>query len=549
MPSWTREAPRLPDAGLVGIFSWTIDGRIIDANDTLLQMLGYTREDLASGRIDGTQLLPPERYVAGRHAPIEKELLRTDGARIPVVIASALQEGSSTEGVSFVLDLTEQKRALEKASEPAPEIATIFESMTDAFLALDSDWKFTYVNAEAERVLFRTRAELIGRNIWEAFPEALASLSYTEYHRAMNDRVAVSFTEFYPPLGTWFEAHAYPSVNNDGSPRGLSVYFRNINERKKAEEDREAVQAALRGADERLRLALASGGLGTWDADLTARTLTFSEEVPPLYGRPRAAVTIPILEWIGWLHPDDRERIPRAFAAALRGEADPGIQFRTLWPDGVTSRWVATRALLLRDADGTPVHAVGYTRDITHEKERAAEQETLLQRQRLFMRDLVSSLTEGKFQLCLTESDLPTPQPRVSATVPLASATLRVLRDQVHIIATDTGLSDERRADLVIAVGEVSLNAVVHAGGGEGWVCADKDRRTVQVWIADSGTGISDEALPHVLERGVSSAGTLGHGFWLVLRTCDRIYLLTGPHGTTVVLEQDHTSDALFGLP
>jgi serine/threonine-protein kinase RsbT len=87
------------------------------------------------------------------------------------------------------------------------------------------------------------------------------------------------------------------------------------------------------------------------------------------------------------------------------------------------------------------------------------------------------------------------------------------------------------------------MNAVVHAGGGQGSVYADPARGVVQVWVRDAGKGISEEALHRaILEKGFSSAGSLGHGFWMMLKTADRIYLLTGPEGTTVVLEQERTS-------
>ena len=102
--------------------------------------------------------------------------------------------------------------------------------------------------------------------------------------------------------------------------------------------------------------------------------------------------------------------------------------------------------------------------------------------------------------------------------------------------------SEERSQDLETAVGEAAMNAVVHAGGGQGWVCTSA-AGTVQVWITDTGTGITMEHLPRAtLERGFTTAGTLGHGFWLILRMVDRLWLLTGPTGTTLVLEQDAVS-------
>jgi anti-sigma regulatory factor (Ser/Thr protein kinase) len=83
------------------------------------------------------------------------------------------------------------------------------------------------------------------------------------------------------------------------------------------------------------------------------------------------------------------------------------------------------------------------------------------------------------------------------------------------------------------------MNAVVHAGSGAARISHDGIRR-IQVQISDQGKGIAEDAIHRAtLERGYSSAGTLGHGFWIMLKTADHVYLLTGPEGTTVVLEQN----------
>lgn len=126
----------------------------------------------------------------------------------------------------------------------------ILESITDAFFALDSQWRFTYVNAEAERVLFRTREELLNQNIWAAFPEAVGSTFDRQYRRALAEGSPVSFEEFFAPLSTWFEVRAYPS------PDGLSVYFRNINERKALEAERERMAERERNIARQLQAAL-----------------------------------------------------------------------------------------------------------------------------------------------------------------------------------------------------------------------------------------------------------------------------------------------------
>jgi len=108
----------------------------------------------------------------------------------------------------------------------------ILESIDDAFFSVDREWRITYVNKQAEPLLRHRREELMGKNLWEVFPEAVGTAFYKEYHRAVKDKVTVGFEAFYPPFDTWFEVRAYPSSE------GLSVYFRDITERRREEEER-----------------------------------------------------------------------------------------------------------------------------------------------------------------------------------------------------------------------------------------------------------------------------------------------------------------------
>ena len=116
---------RLVEANVVGIVMWSLEGAITAANDAFLRMVQCDREDLASGRVRWTDLTPAEwrehdeRAVAdlkatGIFQPFEKEYFRKDGSRLPVLLGGALFEGGRNEGVAFVLDLTEQKRAQER---------------------------------------------------------------------------------------------------------------------------------------------------------------------------------------------------------------------------------------------------------------------------------------------------------------------------------------------------------------------------------------------------------------------------------------------------
>jgi PAS domain S-box-containing protein len=116
---------RLVDANIIGITMWSVGGRIIEANEAFLDMLGYSREDLISDRLGWAELTPAESGSAdqdalaqmratGRCKPYEKEFFHKDGSHVPILIASALFEWKPDEGVAFIIDLTERKRAEQK---------------------------------------------------------------------------------------------------------------------------------------------------------------------------------------------------------------------------------------------------------------------------------------------------------------------------------------------------------------------------------------------------------------------------------------------------
>ncbi|WP_323192356.1 PAS domain-containing protein [Halostella sp. PRR32] len=107
----------------------------------------------------------------------------------------------------------------------------ILDRITDAFFALNATWRFVYVNEQAERMLDRDGEGLLGRVIWDMFPETAHTPFPTQFHHAMDEQVPVAFETFYNPLETWFEVRAYPSDD------GLSVYLRDITERKRQESE------------------------------------------------------------------------------------------------------------------------------------------------------------------------------------------------------------------------------------------------------------------------------------------------------------------------
>jgi len=125
---------KLYESGLLGVFYWNRDGQVTDANDKFLDMIGYRREDMAAGRINGYRMTPlefkivDERSVSELHTagvnkiPLEKEYIRKDGTRLPIMIAGALLDREQFNGIAFVLDITERKIAESQREAALEEI-------------------------------------------------------------------------------------------------------------------------------------------------------------------------------------------------------------------------------------------------------------------------------------------------------------------------------------------------------------------------------------------------------------------------------------------
>src|SRR5262249_42684432 len=127
---------RLVDANIIGIFIWELEGRILEANDAFLTMVGYGRDDLLAGRMRWTDLTPPqwrdrdeqllpELAKSGILQRFEKEYYRKDGSRVPVLIGVASFDETGSQGVAFVLDLTERKRAQNALDQASAELARV----------------------------------------------------------------------------------------------------------------------------------------------------------------------------------------------------------------------------------------------------------------------------------------------------------------------------------------------------------------------------------------------------------------------------------------
>jgi len=200
-------------------------------NEMALRQYGYTRPEFLALRVD--QIRPEQdrdAFVAiNKKDPGQAfdfgtwRHIRKDGSIFHVHIYSHIIEFEGRPARSVcAIDVEEKVRAECEVARKNEEIRDMLDSITDGFLTLDRDWNLTYINSAAERILKRERQKVLGRNLWELFPEARDTAYYRYYHHALRHRVSVQFREYYAPLDIWTAVSAYPT------PDGLAVYFVDI---------------------------------------------------------------------------------------------------------------------------------------------------------------------------------------------------------------------------------------------------------------------------------------------------------------------------------
>src|SRR2546423_1803695 len=131
-----------------------------------------------------------------------------------------------------IRELTERNQGRAALIESAQTMTNILEKTTDGFFAVDSDWKLTYINAEAEKMVRCKREDVLGQALWERFPWLIGTIFQTNFERVMAERVAIEFEAVDGSGRIWYDVHAY------GSNGGISVFIRDVSERKKSETER-----------------------------------------------------------------------------------------------------------------------------------------------------------------------------------------------------------------------------------------------------------------------------------------------------------------------
>jgi PAS domain S-box-containing protein len=271
------------DAAAIGSFDWDLTSGRLVWDDRLVEIFGYRRESFDETIEAFRSRVHPEdreRVAAALQSAIDT--CGDYGAEFRVVLPTGETRWVQARGRALADDRGTAVRLLGAAFDTTSQrhtearVSRVLEAMKSAFFSLDRDWHFSYVNAEAERVLARDRAELLGGSIWDLFPAAVGSDFEHNYRAAVATGEERVFEAYYPPpLDAWFEVRAWPG------PDGLAVYFLDVTERRSAE-------ARARRSAARLRLVAEvtsglSATLGAEDGERVAMQRV-AESVIPLLG-------------------------------------------------------------------------------------------------------------------------------------------------------------------------------------------------------------------------------------------------------------------------
>ena len=362
---------RLVEANVVGIVMWNLEGAITGANEALLRMVQYDREDLASGRLLWTDLTPAEwrgrdegaiadLKATGIFQPYEKEFFRKDGSRIPILIGGALFEDSGNEGVAFVLDLTEQKRQASARLYSEERYRVVVETASDAVVSIDDKGSIEFANPATATIFGYDPAELAGKPLTLLMPEYMRELHQTGFKRYLatgQRHINWQGTELTAlrKNGEEFPVEvSFGEITRDGH-KTFTGFLRDISKRKQADQ-------ALRRSEAFLAEAQHLSHTGSFSWRVATDEITWSEQLYRIYGLESSVpVTLELIRTR--VHPEDLTLYEKMVEEARNGCNDFEWQYRLLMPDH-SIKYMHALARATRDQDGQ-LEYIAAVQDVT----------------------------------------------------------------------------------------------------------------------------------------------------------------------------------------
>ena len=263
-------------------------------------------------------------------------------------------------------DISELVEARKKTRQLAEQLYQTLDAINDGFVTIDTNWRFTFVNQEAMRLLEKSDTDLLGQSIWQAFPDLPGTIFEEQYRRALDTGEVSTFVEYYPGLAKWFSVRAYPSLD------GLAVYFQDVTDTRAQQEQLALLEAAVSRANDVVLVAEAA------PLDLPGPRIVYvNEAFTKLTGYSREETigkTPRILQGLN----TSRFELARIRAALELGE--PIHAEIVNYAKNGREYWLELEISPIVDDTGRPTHFVAVERDITERK--AVQQELVLSEQR-----------------------------------------------------------------------------------------------------------------------------------------------------------------------
>jgi PAS domain S-box-containing protein len=363
----------LAQASFEGILL-TEDGRIVDCNEQITQVLGFSREELIGQNV--LELLPVEQHDAvteairgQRDSELELHFRHKDASqRITEVRGRPLKDNPALRVVT-VRDVTAQREAQRALTTSEEQLSGIVASAMDAIISTDEHQRICLFNPAAENLFGLSAAEALGEHINRLIPERFRAghVSHVDQFGTSGSTSrrmgALGMLTGLRANGEEFPIEASISQVNVQGQKLFTVILRDVTERYNAEH-------ALRDREERLSLVIDAAKLGTWDWNLITNELYWSERTLEHFGLP-PDTTISYERFRQAVHPEDRGWVAEAVRSAIENRSDYDVEMRAVWPDG-SEHWIASRGRAYYDGE-RPVRMSGATMDIT-ERRQAQEQ-------------------------------------------------------------------------------------------------------------------------------------------------------------------------------
>jgi PAS domain S-box-containing protein len=254
--------------------------------------------------------------------------------------------------LGFAVERKRTEAALDAMHARAREI---LESISDAFYAVDHEWRFTYINRRAEQLWGRPREQLIGKVVWEEFPWIAGSESEAAHERALREQRPVRLEMISAIFNHWIDISIYPN------PTGLSVFFHDISERKRTEME-------LAASEERLRLATEGADIGTFEFDPSGRA-SRSARHAEIFGDSDAEQGWNYAANLEQILAEDRPQVDQVRKEIRRGAGRWKMECRIRRANDGAIRWIEVRGAALRNNPRDQPRLIGIVADVTDRKE------------------------------------------------------------------------------------------------------------------------------------------------------------------------------------